>query len=108
LADRTEHEPNELRELVENLQVEAARSGASVGRLIGKGVSKLEGELLVITVTRAASLERPGQASNIPLASEASTAACFLQTGFQRVEVWGGRIGRRPASVTAGGRWSER
>jgi hypothetical protein len=30
-----------------------------VGRLIRKGVSKLEGELLVITVMRAASLERP-------------------------------------------------
>jgi hypothetical protein len=58
-ADRTEHAPNELGELVKNLQVESVGSSASMGRLIREGVSKLEGELRVITVTRAASLERP-------------------------------------------------
>jgi hypothetical protein len=41
---------------VKKLQVESVRSGASVRRLIREGVSKLEGEPLVITVTRAASL----------------------------------------------------
>jgi hypothetical protein len=59
LADRTEHAPNKLGELVKNLQVEAVGSSASMGRLIREGVSKLEGKALVITVTRAASLERP-------------------------------------------------
>jgi hypothetical protein len=70
--------PNKFGELVKNLQVESVRSGASVGRLIRKGVSKLEGELLVITVTCTTSLEGPGEPSGVALASEASTAARLL------------------------------
>jgi hypothetical protein len=52
-----------------------------MGRLIREAVSKLEGEPLVITVTRAASLEGPGEASSVALASKVSTATRLLQTG---------------------------
>jgi hypothetical protein len=58
-AERTEHAPNKLGELVKNLQVESVGSSAAMGRLIRKGVSKLEGKALVITVTRAPALGRP-------------------------------------------------
>jgi hypothetical protein len=58
-ADLVEHASNKFSKFMKDLQVESVRSGASMGRLIREEVSKLEGELLVIAVMHAASLERP-------------------------------------------------
>jgi hypothetical protein len=95
-----EQAPNELGELVKNLQVKAVGRSASMGRLIREAISKLEGEPLVIAVTRATSLERSREAGSVPLASQASAAARFLQASGRRLEV------RSPASVTTVGRQS--
>jgi hypothetical protein len=75
-----EHAANKFGEFVKNLQVEAVRSSASMGRLIREGVSKLEGELLVITVMRAASLKRPA-----PFESAATGGSGALLSGAEPI-----------------------
>ena len=58
-ADRTEQVPSVRGKLMKDLKIEPVFCSAGKELLVSGGVTMLEGEALVIAVTRAPSLERP-------------------------------------------------
>jgi hypothetical protein len=79
-ADRTEQVTSVRGKLVKDLKIEAVLGRTGEELLVSVWVAKLEGELLVIAVTRATSLGRP-----TPFESAAAGGSSALLSGAEPI-----------------------